>query len=181
MMMRKCFYYATMFSAVWFQSVIPAAAAPSSDMVGKSFTVNWSESRQQRVNGSEVRSGNVSFQLQIYVGATGRPFTRLTSSSRGGVNSNDQVGGTGESLGGGARSVNANGNIISLQANFGNFARSGRIEVSGSGCSAQMSVGKEPGSASKPFRTPAGSSIEIQSVSVTGVSCSVQQGNAFSR
>jgi len=174
-------FHCVVFLAAGFPIVIPASAAPSNDMVGKTFTVNWGESRLQRVNGSDLRSASVSFQLQIYVGATGRPFTRLTSSSRGGVSSNDQVGGAGQSLGGGVRSVRADGNTITLQANYGNFARSGRIDVSGGGCSAQMSVGKEPGSSPKAFQKSNGQMIEIHSVSVSGISCSVQQGNAFSR
>lgn len=160
----------------------PLQAAPSSDLVGKSISVSWTENRQGKVNGNE-RATSVSFQLQIYVGATGRPFTRLTGTSRGGTSSNDQVGGSGQSLGGGVRSVRADGNTITLQANYGNFARTGRIDVSagGSGCSAQMTVGKEPGSSPKPFRNSAGHTIEIHSVSVSSPSCSIQQGNVFGR
>jgi hypothetical protein len=166
-----------------FLLLAPAAAqaAPGSDLVGKSVSVSWTENRQQRTNGSEVRAVTRNFQLQVYVGGTGRPFTRLTNSGRGGTQSNEQVGAEGESLGGGARAVTVNGNAIAVQANWGNYARSLRVDVApgGSSCSAQMSVGKQPGSAPKAFRNTAGRTIEIHSLSVSGVSCSIRQGNVF--
>jgi hypothetical protein len=158
-----------------------ALAAPDADVLGKSVVVRWTENRQQRINNSpELRAVTVGFELQIYVGATGRAFTRLTASSRGGSHSNEQVGAQGQSLGEGSRSVRADGNSITLQANYGNIARNLRIEVAagGAGCNAQMSVGKEAGSAPKAFRS-GGRTIEIHSTSVSGVSCSIRQGNVF--
>ena len=158
-----------------------AAAAPGSDLVGKSVVVRWTENRQQRINsGADLRAVTVGFELQIYVSGAGRPFSRLTVSSRGGSPGNEQVGTQGESLGGGVRSISANGNSITLQANYGNYARNLRIEAAsgGSGCSAQMSVGRESGSTPKAFKS-GGRTIEIHSVSVSGVSCSIHQGNVF--
>ncbi|MBI5320854.1 hypothetical protein [Bradyrhizobium sp.] len=158
-----------------------ARAAPGSDLIGKSVLVSWTENRQQRTNGSEVRAVTRNFRLQMYVSGAGRPFTRVTSSGRGGTHGTDQVGGGGESLRGGARTVTVNGNSIAVQANWANYARNLRIDVApgGSGCSAQMSVGKEPGSAPKSFRNVGGFTIEIHSLSVSGVSCSIRQGNVF--
>lgn len=158
-----------------------AQAAPSADLIGKSVVVSWTEDRQQRINGApEMRAVTVGFQLQIYVSGAGRPFSRLTASSRRGSHGNEQVGGQGDSLGGGIRSITANGNSISLQANYGNYGRNMRIDVApgGTGCSAQMSVGKESGSAPKAFQS-GGRTIEIHSVSVNGISCSIRQGNVF--
>lgn len=158
-----------------------AQAAPGSDLVGKSVLVSWTENRQQRTDGSEVRAVTRNFQLQMYVSGAGRIFTRSTSSGRGGTHGNDQVGDGGKSLGGGARSVAVNGNSISVESNWGNYARFLRIDVApgGSSCSAQMSVGKEPGSAPKSFRNVGGYTIEIHSLNVSGVSCSIRPGNVF--
>jgi hypothetical protein len=158
-----------------------AYAAPGADLVGKSILVSWTENRQQRTNGSEVRPVTRNFQLQMYVSGAGRPFTRVTSSGRGGTHGNEQVGGGGDSLGGGTRSVKVNGNSIVVQANWANYARNLSVDVApgGSSCSAQMSVGKEPGSAPKAFRNVGGFTVEIHSLSVSGVSCSIRQGNVF--
>lgn len=170
-----------LWSSLLLMTTVHAQAAPGADLVGKSVIVSWTENRKQRTNGSEVRAVTRNFQLQMYVSGTGRPFTRVTSSGRGGTHGNDQVGGGGESLGGGARSVTVNGNAIAVQANWANYARSLRIDVAAGGtdCSAQMSVGKEPGSAPKAFRNTAGQAIEIHSLSVSGVSCSIRPGNVF--
>jgi hypothetical protein len=156
-------------------------AAPGADLVGKSVVVSWTESRQQRVNGSEVRPVTRNFELQIYISAAGRPFARLNNSGRGGTQSNEQVGGEGQSQGGGTRAIRVDGNSITLQANYGNYARNLRIEVApgGGGCTAQMSVGKEAGSSPKAFRNVAGHLVEIHSLSVSGVACSLRQGNVF--
>lgn len=159
----------------------PAAAAPAADVVGKSVVVRWSENRQHRVNNSpDLRAVTVGFELQIYVSGAGRPFSRLTASGRSGSHGNEQVGNSGQSLGGGVRSITANGNSILLQANYGNWARNLRIEVSpgGAGCDAQMSVGKQAGSAPKAFQS-GGRTIEIHSLAVSAVSCSIRQGNVF--
>ena len=164
-----------------FPGVSAALAAPAAELVGKSVVVRWTESRQQRINNSpELRAVMVGFELQIYLSGAGRPFSRLTASSRGGAHSNEQVGTQGESLGGGVRSIRADGHSIVLQGNYGNYARNLRIEVQpgAAGCNAQMSVGKETGSAPKSFRS-GGRTIEIHSLNVSGVACSVRQGNVF--
>lgn len=163
---------------------VPALAAPAADLVGKSVTVTWTENRQQRSGGRpEVRNVNVGFSLGIYISSAARPFTRLSATGPAGVSANEQVGGQGESLGGGIRSVRVDGRSIVLQANYGNFARNLQIDVAqgGGACSAQMSIGKQPGSAPTAFRNTGGNTIEIHSVTVTGTTCSIQPGNVFGR
>ena len=164
-----------------FLAVAPAQAAPGSDLVGKSVLVSWTENRQQRTNGSEVRAVARSFQLQMYISGAGRPFTRVTSSGRGTALGNEQVGSGGESLGGGTRSVRIGGNSIIVQADSGNYARKLSIDVTpgGGSCTAKMSVGKESGSAPRAFRNSSGTTLEIHSLSVSGVSCSIRRGNVF--
>ena len=79
--------------------------------------------------------------------------------------------------------MRVDGRSIVLQANYGNYARHLQVDVAqgGAGCSAQMSIGKQAGSAPKVFRNTAGNEIEIHSVTVTGTACSIQQGNVFGR
>ena len=52
------------------------------------------------------------------------------------------------------------------------------VAAGASGCNAQMAVGKESGSAPKAFKS-GGRTIEIHSVSVSAISCSIRQGNVF--
>ena len=156
-----------------------ARAAPAPDIVGKSVVVQWTENREVRVNGVH-RSGPVSFQLNIYLSSAGRPFARVTSSSRAVSASGEQVGSSGASLGGGVRTVRVDGHSITVQASYGNYARSTRIEVGsgGTSCSVQVTLGKEVGSASKAFQV-GGQTFEVLSSTVSSSNCSTQDGNVF--
>jgi hypothetical protein len=163
---------------------MPALATPAPDIDGKSVWWSWTEARQQRTAGaSEAHSATIEFDLRIYVSSAGRSFTRLSSAARRGSASNEQVGDNGASLADGVRSVRVDAHSIVLQAIFGNYARNLGVDAAAGGgsCSAQMSVGKKVGSAPKAFRNGSGMIVEIQSLTVSGVTCSVQNGNVFAR
>jgi hypothetical protein len=163
------------------QLLSPVVAAPAPDIVGKSVLVTWTENRQMERGGQTVNA-TLSYDLRIYVSSAGRPFTRLTLASRRGSALNEQVGNSGASLAGGVRAVSVDGHTIVLQATIGNYARNLRVELApgGSGCSAEMVVGKEVGSAPKAFRSAVtGEMTQIHAVTVNGVTCAVQQGNVF--
>jgi len=159
-----------------------AVAAPAPDIVGKSVVVTWTENRQlQRADGSvNVASSN---DLRIYISSAGRPFVRGSSAVGRFSASSEQVGGSGTTNSGGMRVVSIDGHTIVLQAIiYGNWGRNLRVEIApgGSSCSAQMLVAKESGSAPKAFRSAmSGMQTEVHAVTVSGVSCTVQQGNVF--
>jgi hypothetical protein len=159
----------------------PAVAAPAPDITGKSVLVNWTENRQvQRTDGS--MNVATSRELRIYISSAGRSFVRGTSAAGRFSSSSEQVGGSGANAGGGARAVHIDGHTIVVQTIFGNWARNLRVELTpgGSSCSAQMTVGKEVGSAPKAFRSGmSGMMVEVHAVTVSGVTCAVQQGNVF--
>jgi hypothetical protein len=158
----------------------PAVAGPAPDIVGKSVLVTWTENRQvQRADGT---ANTASFrEARIYISSTGHPFTRLTAATRRSA-TNEQVGTSGTSLQGGQQAVRVDGHTIVIQSEIGNWAMNLRVEVApcGSGCSAQISFGKEVGSAPKAFRSAmSGMMTEVHAVSASGASCAVQQGNVF--
>jgi hypothetical protein len=159
----------------------PVIAAPAPDIVGKSVLVNYTENRQiQRADGS--MNVAISRELRIYISSAGRSFARVTSAAGRGSNTDEQVGASGTNASGGARAVSVSGHTIVVQTSFGNWAKSLRVELApgGSSCSAQMTIGKEVGSAPKAFRGGiSGMMQEVHAVTVGGVSCTVQQGNVF--
>jgi hypothetical protein len=158
----------------------PAVAEPAPDIVGKSVLVNWTENLQiQRADGS--KDAAVSRELRIYISSAGRSFARGTGAALGSV-TNEHVGPSGTSGAGGQWALRVDGRTIVVQASFGNWARNVRIELSpgGSSCSAQIKVGKEIGSAPKAFRSPiSGMITEVHAMTVSGASCTAQQGNVF--
>lgn len=94
--------------------------------------------------------------------------------------SQDTVGGSGASLGNGVRAVNISGSTIRVQSNFGSAGRQIIIDSSGAGCSAQVSLGKT-GAGTAKFTRKDGQVFEIRSMSASGASCSVSDGNSFSQ
>ncbi|MCW5701853.1 MAG: hypothetical protein AB7I42_07925 [Bradyrhizobium sp.] len=160
-------------------------AAPAADLLGKSVVVRWIEQRTQKSGiNPTLSSVTVNGRMEIYVSSAGRPFSKITiEGRRGGPQSNEQVGGGGTSLGGGVRSMNVNGNTITLRSSFGNFARNLRVEVApgGGSCQAQMVVGKQVGSSPVVIHNVTGLKLEIHSLAVSGVTCSVQQSNIHAR
>jgi hypothetical protein len=159
----------------------PAVAGPAPDIVGKSVLVNWTENMQiQRADGS--MNPTVGRELRIYISSAGRSFARATAASGRRSATNELVGASGTSGAGGQWALRVDGRTIVVQASFGNWARNVRIELSpgGSSCSAQIKVGKEIGSAPKAFRSPiSGMITEVHAMTVSGASCTAQQGNVF--
>ena len=124
----------------------------------------------------------VSRELRIYISSAGRSFARATAASGRRSATNELVGASGTSGSGGQWAVHVDGRTIVSQASFGNWARNVRVELSpgGSGCSVQVTAGKEVGSATKAFRSAmSGQMTEIHAMTVSGASCTVQQGNVF--
>ncbi len=161
----------------------PASAAPTS-LYGKSVVLTWSEVSQQRFVGEgsfHTVSRNVN--LSVYVSSAGRVFIRQTNSTRLGSGSGEQIAGqrntgpmqpcvpvfSGQSMTifapmqtGGVRRIS-----VEFGAGFGD-------------CSASSAYGKEAGHATSRAYSPITKSyVEIASVSVGNVSCSVQNGNVF--
>jgi hypothetical protein len=159
----------------------PVVAAPAPDIVGKSVLVSWTENRQELVGGQPVNLAT-GYDLRIYISSAGRPFTRLLHSTGRLSATHEMVGGSGTAATGGLQAVRVDGHTLVFQSTMGNYAKNLRVELSpgGSSCTAQMSIGKEVGSAPKAFRGVfTGRTVEIHAVTVGGVSCTVQQGNVF--
>src|SRR5258708_3243648 len=72
-----------------------AAGAPAG-LQGKSVVVSWTETRTQRFVGEgDFRTVNGAITLSVYVGTTGRVFSRLAFQTRSGAGQSDQVAGAG--------------------------------------------------------------------------------------
>jgi hypothetical protein len=94
----------------------------------------------------------------------------------------EQVGSSGRTNTGGAQTAEFNGQSLALTIIFHGGAT--RIEVKFDtgfqGCSASVVTGKEAG-ASTYFTMIRTTMVEIQSVSNSAATCTVEEGNAFAR
>jgi hypothetical protein len=162
-----------------------AAAAAPSQLYGKSVTVKWSETRNQRAVGQEPAFHPVSlpFTMTVYISSEGHLFRRIFAVTPSGRQSGakDRVGASGSGANG-SFAVQFQGNAMVASGSNGGFGL--RIQVtfdSGfSGCTAQVIGAKQSGSKSVMLRSIAsGATIEVESVSAGPASCSVAQGNPF--
>lgn len=156
-------------------------AAPPNELHGNPVIVSWSEAREQRTVGEENwRQAGGTETLSMYVSDAGRVFSRHSYSTRGGAAER-----AGQISGQSTRSVNFNGHSLLVIWPWG--GRGGgatRITAdfdgSFSGCNAQVTRGKE--SAGTVIRVYSGiikHDVDIRSVQISGISCSIRAGNVF--
>jgi hypothetical protein len=161
-------------------SVSAIAAAPE-NLRNKSFTVSWSEEHNQSRDGGEFRDVSVPYIWTLYISSAGRGFSRLHTGSGRGVGTHEIVGKGGQSFGGGEHAVTFTASGMVQTANFGEAARRISVDVTGSGCSAQVTVGKAPGAESAKYTRADGHHFEIRSLHAGSATCQVQDGNAFAQ
>jgi hypothetical protein len=156
-----------------------AIAAAPENLRNKTYTVSWSEEHNQSRDGGEFRDVSVPYLWTMYVSSAGRGFSRLRAGGGRGAGSHEVVGKEGASFGGGEHAATFTSSGIVVKANFGQAARQISIDVTGSGCSAQITVGKMPGVEAASFTRTDGRHFEIRSLQAGAASCQVQEGNAF--
>jgi hypothetical protein len=167
------------------------AGSPPKELYGKSIIVTWTEERNQRNFGeSSFRDMIVPLSMTIYVSSVGRPFFRLTSTGMGrhsyrNLSSREGIGATGTSSGGGLRQIQFQGrSLIFTGSSGGGLALRSTITFNEtfSACEAQIIAAKLAGAEVGVGRNLfTRQSMEIRSATVTGVSCSVHDGNVFAQ
>jgi hypothetical protein len=161
-----------------------AAIAAPKELYGKSIVISWGEDRMQRHTGSDqFESAARTGTLSVYVSSAGNIFNRTGMANyqirnrRGKEGSEDQVGGAGNS------NVSFSGrSMMAIQASQGGARRiMATFDQAFSSCTAEVISGKSEGAGSMTRRSliNPGSSVEIQSVHTSGVSCAIKDGNVF--
>jgi hypothetical protein len=93
--------------AVWCLPQASHAASPK-ELFGKSVSITWTETREQRPEGEQNwRQVSGSQTLNVYVSDAGRIFNNVSYSTRGGSAERK-----GEIAGSGKRSINFNGRSL---------------------------------------------------------------------
>jgi len=157
-------------------------AAPPSQLLGKSVTVSWQESRMSRnVGEAAFHNATAAHDLITYVSSEGRVFTRFTGSYRGATGKSEQVAGQGSTRvprfeggtmeifspyagGGGMRHI-----VVTFDSGFGS-------------CSASVTNAGQPGTTVfRGFSLIEKRPVEFHSVSMSGATCSVRAGNVFAQ
>jgi len=162
-----------------------AHAAPPQQLVGKSVVVTWNESRIQRTVGqAEFRSVQASHVMSLYVGESGRVFSRLTNTTRAGSGSSEQVEGqSGNSQLFRARVPSFSGHSMTF---FQPFQQGGMrrmvvdFDAGFASCAAKVAFAKESGAETSLTWSPIiHKMVEFKSATASGESCTVKSGNVF--
>jgi len=157
----------------------PAYAAAPHELFGKTVSVNWTETREQRPEGEQAwRTVNGSITMHLYVSDTGRVFNNVAYSTHAGSAER-----TGEIAGGGGRSINFNGRslLILMKSGQGGATRiTADFDAGFSSCSAQVTRATEgSGTIVRRYSGIVKHVNEIRSTQVGGASCSIRDGNVF--
>ena len=154
-------------------------AAPPRELYGKSVSVSWTETREQRPAGQEAwRQIDGSHTLKIYVSDAGRVFNNESYSVRGlSAEREGQIAGSGK-----GRSFNFSGrSLVILMASGGGATRIiVEFDAGFGSCSAQVTRAKEAGERSfahtAELSRPTSRSDPRR---IGGASCGIRSGNVF--
>jgi hypothetical protein len=156
-----------------------AGPAPPA-LYGKSVVVTWTETRIQRDEGQpNFDQVNASHNLSIYVSSAGRVFSRQTNSTRLGTGSDEQFAGERDSR----RVPSFSGRSMEIFSPF----RSGGIrhftaefDSNFGTCTAKVTYATQPGATTSVAFSPITKRfVEFQSMTPSGASCSIRNGNVF--
>jgi hypothetical protein len=172
---------ATFLFAFAMAGISGAQAAPA-QLYGKSISLSWTETREQKKAGDTDFHGQALGQhLTVYVSPTGKLFNRIETNVGKRRGSNDQVAGDS----GSSRGLSFHGSQLEVFGPFGGGMRHLVVSFDASFASCTMRASFPSDAAGGPKRIArtlvGGAPIEIRNVSGSGETCSVQAGNAFAQ
>jgi hypothetical protein len=186
--------------AIIIGGILPApgmaeAATFPAPLLGRSVTVNWTETRQVKFEDSgEIGIRSRSASLQVYISTAGRAFTKESVSTvgagrgsrrgRGGTSYQEELapGDATSSLGRSNDVVHMEGGALAVDRKMREGARRVAVtfDAGYTSCNARVTLGREGGTGELRARNPAnGRRFEIVSVDIATPSCSIESGNVF--
>jgi hypothetical protein len=167
-----------------FASYSAAGEAPPTQLRGKSIVVSWAERRIQRDEGQKnFRPLNANRNITIYISTLGRVFSRATNTTQLGSGGSDQVQGESSSAHARPRIPSFSGQSMTYYQPMGPTGmRRLVIDFDGSfgSCTAKASWAKRVGASTSIDWSPITKRmVEFQSVTMSGETCSVRDGNVF--
>ena len=154
-----------------------AEAEPPAQLLGKSVVIDWTDTRSQRDGDNpEYHTVNGSHTLSVYISTAGRTFIRQINRTRAGSGRRDQAPGQN-----GSRTAVFEGQTMTVFGQSRGGAQRTVVHFEGgfAGCRATTGLGFQSGQTSVTVSPITGRRVEMRSLAVTSVSCSVQSGNVF--
>lgn len=158
----------------------PAHAQAPRQLYNKTIQVSWSTSVNHTSPDGKTSNVSVAVYHTIYVSSAGRLFERASRSTRRGMKQSENAPGASRNAGGEATNVHFEGNRLVGNTAFAQGARNFTVtfDPSYSSCSVSVIFGREGGGLKR--RGINGVMYTINSMTASGESCSIREGNPFS-
>jgi hypothetical protein len=179
--------FASIAALILLSGVAHAGSAPK-ELYGKSITVAWTETRIQRAETDQgVHNFGWAGQMNIYISTAGRSFVRTVQSGTGGYSSREARGighpiseiSPDKPISALNERADFEGRSIVVYKQFPSGVRRIAIDLgdAGTGCKATVINGRESGKSA--VRNSGRGKVELSSIQVGTVSCSIREGNVF--
>jgi hypothetical protein len=157
----------------------PAFAAAPPQLHNKTILISWSVAVDQTTPEGHRRNVSVAVYHTVYVSSAGRLFERGSRASGGGRKQSDNAPGATHNRGGEATNVHFEGNRLVGNTAFAQGARRfvATFDPAFSSCTVKVTFGREGGGLKR--RGINGQIVTINSMTPSGESCSIRDGNAF--
>jgi hypothetical protein len=178
-MLRTLLRGAVLAGALVATQALPVLAAAPRQLYNKTIQINWTTGVAQTGPDGQTRNVSVAVSRTVYVSTAGRIFERASRSTRRGSKTSENAPGTTRNAGGEATALHFEGNRL-----VGNlaFAQGGRRFVATfdpgfSSCTVAVQYGREAGGIKR--KGVDGVMYTIHSMTTSGESCSIREGNPF--
>lgn len=148
-------------------------------LYNKTIQINWSVAVVQVGGDGQRKSVSIAVSQTIYVSAAGRLFQRGSRSARVGTKQTENAPGSSRNAGGEANSVKFSGNRLVGVTAFAQGARQfvATFDPGFTSCTLAVTFGREGGGLKRTGID--GQMYTIESMTPSGESCSIREGNAF--
>lgn len=158
---------------------VPAFADAPRQLYNKTIQISWSVSVAQTAPDGQKRNVSVAVYHTVYVSSAGRLFERASRATRKGMRQTENAPGATQNAGGEATGVHFEGNRLVGNTAFARGARRfvATFDPSFSSCTVSVMFGREGGHLQR--KGVDGVMYTIDSITASGESCSIREGNAF--
>jgi hypothetical protein len=157
----------------------PAFADVPRQLYNKTIQMSWSVAVGQTAPDGQKRSVSVAVNHTVYVSSAGRLFERSSRATKKGMKQSEMAPGATSNAGGEARGLHFEGNRLVGDTAFAQGARRwvATFDPGFSSCTVAVMFGRD--AAGLKRRGVDGVMYTIDSMTASGESCSIREGNAF--
>ncbi len=176
---RYPFFKPCLIAAAVVAGCLPALADAPRQLYNKTIQISWSVAVSQTAPDGQKRNVSVAVNHTVYVSSAGRLFERASRATQKGRRQTENAPGATQNAGGEATGLHFEGNrLVGITA----FAQGARrfvatFDAGFSSCTVSVIFGREAGGLKR--KGVDGVMYTVDSMSASGESCSIREGNPF--